>query len=105
MILSSPIELNEMPSSGIGDASEHSEELCELKPAEYVSNRVMEDGEYNGSPLPKSARFVQRLLKGSLVIFSKQSKYNKAGKTYDGRHDKYDEVGFNTYLRKALKEV
>lgn len=99
------IELNEISSLGIGDSLGYSEQLCELKPAEYVSSRVMEDGEYNGLPLPTSARYVQRLLKGSLVIFSKQSIYNKAGKTYDGRHDKYDEDGFNAYLKKQLKEV
>ena len=69
----------------IGDA--FSEELTEIYPMQYIDRIYWDEHSYCGEDLPKSARLVIRVLKGSFVIFKKTSIYNQNPSTYDARHE------------------
>lgn len=98
------LELYELPITGNGDVSESTEQLCEIESGVYINSDYYDEGSYNGEPLPNSARYVQRILKGSLVIFSKNSMYNRHHPTYDGRHNLYSEEDFFDYVNKGVKQ-
>lgn len=76
------------------------EELCEIRPGEYVTPEAWECGEFNGRPLPPGAGPVVRYLKGSFVIFSTRSPYNLNPDTYDARHEKMGEEKFRDYIQR-----
>lgn len=69
------------------------EELVELTDGTYVSR-------YEAAEIASSKinRYVNMLLSGSIVIFSKSSSYNANSKTYDGRHNKMNASEFRTYI-------
>ncbi len=81
------------------------EELTEIKPNEYVDRSVWDSGYYYDGPLPKGARLVSRIQKGALVIFAKQSLYNKDASTYDGRHNKMNTNEFRNYIYKNVRKI
>lgn len=67
----------------------------------------MEDGDLakqNGYKVTDYSRQVTRQLKGSYVIFSKNSLYNRTTGTYDGRHDKMSAETFRAYIEKAYNK-
>ncbi|MFC0517342.1 hypothetical protein ACFFGT_24235 [Mucilaginibacter angelicae] len=97
------IDTAELKSSGVyGESSDYSnEELTEISPLKYVSRSYWDESEYEGKNLPKSARLVTRHLKGSFVIFSKGSFYNRKSSTYDARHNKMTAKEFRNYIEKV----
>jgi serine/threonine protein kinase len=80
------------------------EALLEIEPGEYVEYYHWDHGEYNGNPLPDTARIVDRFLKGAFVFFSKRSIYNRINETYDGRHNKVSELEFRDSMSDAAKQ-
>lgn len=81
------------------------EELLELSPLVYVDRVYSDEGSYNGNPLPKTSRIVDRHFKGDFVVFQKFSKYNRITVTYDGRHNKLNTDEFRRYIAEKVKEV
>lgn len=94
------------PSGVIGalNSERSSEALLELEPGKYVEYHHWDSGEYEGEPLPSTARPVDRFLKGSFVLFSKRSIYNLTSGTYDARHDKMSEVEFKEHIQTVAKK-
>ncbi len=81
------------------------EELVELDSNQYIERYYWDENEYNGESLPEKARLICRYFRGSFVIFSTSSIYNRVSDTYDGRHDKMSEQEFRDYIaRSALRE-
>ena len=86
---------------------DYDEGVSEMSPLEYEDYGVMEDGDLakqNGYKVTDYSRQVTRQLKGSYVIFSKNSLYNRTTGTYDGRHDKMSAETFRTYIEKAYNK-
>lgn len=88
------------------------EEITEINPGMYLPRSVGEEGYYgyddNGYEieLPKFARIVSRHLNGSFVIFCKTAAYNIFNfGTYDGRHNKYDSIEFEQYIRRNVERI
>lgn len=81
------------------------EELVELTANEYVEPSCWDYDEFNGKPLPETARRVQRYLKGSFVIFSTTSMYNQVPDTYDARHDAMSEDQFREYIQRSANQL
>lgn len=79
------------------------EELTEIEPGYYAPPSCWEYDEFEGEPLPHSARRVNRILKGCLVFFSTTSIYNKVSDTYDARHNKMTETEFRKYIENSVK--
>jgi len=90
------------------DPSSIKEKVTELEPGHYVEKEIWEKGylgyneKNNRILLPKSARIVSRYFRGSFVIFSKSSPYNKNHVTYDARHDKMNSKKFRQYIEKCI---
>lgn len=83
---------------------EFDEGVSEISPLEYVDYGVMEDGDLAkqyGYHVTDFSRQIARQLKGSFVIFSKSSFYNRTTGTYDGRHDKMSASDFRTFIEKV----
>ncbi|RAR57128.1 serine/threonine-protein kinase [Paraburkholderia unamae] len=74
------------------------EALTEISPGHYVPYECWDHNEYNGEPLPDSARPASRYLSGAFVFFSTRSTYNGDGRTYDARHNKMSEAEFRAYI-------
>lgn len=58
----------------------------------------------NGYNVTDYSRQVVRQLKGSFVIFSKNSFYNRTTGTYDGRHEKMSGDDFRLYIEKVYEK-
>lgn len=86
------------------DADKISESLTEIAPGEYASYSCWDYGEFNGEPLPESARPVSRFLKGAFVFFSTRSTYNGDPATYDARHNKMTEEEFRYYIERNSRQ-
>ena len=85
----------------------YDEGVSEMSPLEYEDYGVMEDGDLakqKGYNVTDYSRQVTRQLKGSYVIFSKNSLYNRTTGTYDGRHDKMSTETFRAYIEKAYNK-
>lgn len=96
------IETDNLLPSGIYEHTDSEyEELTELEPTKYVNRSVWDQNEYQGKPLPESARVISRYFKGAFVIFRKTSIYNQSSGTYDGRHSKMSAEEFKDYIEKA----
>lgn len=98
------LEAAEVPPSGTDGAylpeSGYKEGICEISPGEYVELDAWEHGEHEDEPLPRGARPLYRILKGSFVIFSTRSHYNLDPATYDARHEKLGEGRFRSYIER-----
>ena len=81
------------------------EEVVELNPGVYVNRWHWDENEYDGEPLPPSARLVMRHTKGAFVVFSKTSSYNQDPSTYDGRHNRMTTSKFRTYIEKSIQHI
>lgn len=82
------------------------QEITEVSPGVYIGISSWEDGECQGNPLPESARRAKRFLKGSFVIFSTRSIYNRlTGKydAYDARHNDMSEDEFRDHIQQLYK--
>lgn len=99
------IECNEIKPCGIYKPGEmgtdFQEECVELENGEYIHRNHWDSKEYQGRPLPNTARLVNRILKGALVIFKKTSIYNDTSETYDGRHQEMGKEAFYGYITEA----
>ena len=90
------------------DSSSLKEKITELEPGHYGEKEIWEKGylgydeKNNRILLPKSARIVSRYFRGSFVIFSKSSPYNKNHVTYDARHDRMNSKKFRQYIEKCI---
>ena len=90
------------------DSSSLKEKITELEPGHYVEKEIWEKGylgydeKNNRILLPKSARIVSRYFRGSFVIFSKSSPYNKNHATYDARHNRMNSKKFRQYIEKCI---
>lgn len=76
------------------------EVLTEISPGKYAKYECWENNEFNGQPLPESARIASRFTRGSFVFFSTRSTYNLDPSTYDGRHNMMTEDEFREYIAK-----
>lgn len=98
------LEAAGVPSSGTEGAyvpeAGFRETVCEIRPGEYVGIDAWEHGEHDDEPLPRGARPLSRILKGSFVIFSTRSHYNLDPATYDARHQKMGEERFRLYIQR-----
>jgi serine/threonine protein kinase len=74
------------------------ETLTEISPGRYAPYAFWDQNEYNGEPLPESARPAGRYLAGAFVFFSTRSFYNQTPGTYDARHNKMSEEAFRAYI-------
>jgi len=92
------------PVSGDQKFKEYGEEpLTEIEPEFYTDYEYGEFNDFNGEPLPDTARQIIRVLRGSFVIFCKTSPYNRIRETYDGRHDKLNSVEFRKHVEDLIK--
>ncbi|WP_434626457.1 protein kinase [Pseudomonas sp. Z5-35] len=80
---------------------EHSEELTEIAPGVYAPLNAWFENEYRGRPLSEEARRVTRLSRGSFVIFSTSSVYNRVPGTYDARHNTMSADEFRAYIQRS----
>lgn len=76
------------------------EALTEVSPGHYAPYECWNHDEYNGEPLPESARPAGRYLTGAFVFFSTRSTYNAEPSTYDARHNKMSEEQFRAYIER-----
>lgn len=101
------LALVHLPATGIypdfKDAASVSEELLELGPGEYAHRNSWDENEHEGEPLPREARLIVRILRGSLVIFQKTSLYNQLAETYLAPHNKVDDERFRQQIA-ALRQ-
>jgi predicted HTH transcriptional regulator len=73
------------------------EDLMELTTGEFVER----EKENDDNVFKNFYRYVTIILSGSIVIFSKWSRYNAVSSTYDGRHNKMSADAFRQYISKA----
>ncbi len=100
------LEADEIEPTGVEGAlnsAKSSEALLEIEPGKYVEYHHWDIGEYEGEPLPLTARPIDRFLKGSFVLFSKRSIYNRTSGTYDARHNKMSEMEFKDHIQTAAR--
>ena len=100
------LEVDEVEPTGVEgalDSTKTSEALLEIEPGKYVEYKYWDYGEFDGKPLPKTARPVGRYLKGSFVLFSKRSIYNRTNATYDAWHNKMSETEFKKQIEASAK--
>lgn len=88
---------NTVSSDGIYQA------LAEVSLGNFTSPDCFEYNEFEGNPLPSSARIVTRYLKGAFVFFCTSSTYNRDTSTYDARHNKMSELTFREYIARNAK--
>ncbi|SEP40693.1 protein-tyrosine kinase [Methylobacterium sp. ap11] len=79
--------------------------VCELTPGHYVTYDAWDRSQYLGQPLPKTARFLTRTLKGAFVIFAKGSWYNRDPATYDARHQRMSSDEFRNYIARHAERL
>ncbi len=73
--------------------------LIEDYPGNYVISKLARYERYeDGTEFPKDYKIVDRFIKGSFVIFSKQSIYNHVPGTYDARHNTMNSNEFHKYI-------
>jgi serine/threonine protein kinase len=87
---------------GALDSDGISETLTEITPGVYYPYLHWDYNDFNGQPLPETARPVTRYLKGSFVFFSTNSAYNNTSETYDARHNKMTEELFRSYIERHV---
>lgn len=91
----------------INDSSTEIEELVEDTPGHYIKPDNFVYGVYDydlGNRLPSTARYINRIFKGELLIVLKTSFYNSLPATYDGRHGQCSPSQFREYIG-HIKEV
>lgn len=88
------------------------EEVLEVKPGWYVErafwdmNHLGHDENGNLKLVPRSSRLISRKINGgAFVIFPKLSAYNRNSATYDGRHNKVDDITFHEYIKQVVEKL
>lgn len=111
------LELDELKPSGVYEIEDdeepyektHNEEfVAELYPGQYNKPDIVEyRSEYQdmGYDIPKTARTISRIFRGTFVIFNKRSTYNLTSSTYDGRHNKMNTDEFRNYIQKNINRI
>ena len=80
------------------------EALTELNPGEYVDIAAWDSGYWgedergNSLKIPGHSRRIRRTFNGTYVLFSKSSYYNQISGTYDGEHNKMNDVQFREFV-------
>lgn len=107
------LETGELKPSGVYDdlGDLDYEEVLELRPGVYVERYHSDAGFYghdedgNEVPLPRGARVVSRVFRGSFVVVAKASTYNcdPENDAYDGRHARMSPDEFRTYIERQLE--
>jgi len=96
------------PIFDFNDSSTEIEELVEDTPGHYIKPDYFVYGVYDydsGKPLPETARRINRIFKGELLILLKTSFYNSLAETYDGRHGQCSPSQFREYIGHIKDEV
>ncbi|EFI5781548.1 protein kinase [Escherichia coli] len=88
-----------MKISGPVTSSTMDEYMVEITPGNYIPPDCWEINEYQGKPLPETARIVSRYIKGSFVFFCKSSTYNRISQTYNA----WQNVGENEFRKLIAK--
>lgn len=107
------IEQMELPESGVYLTDEDDdtprricdhEELVDLGGGEYAERGAWDRGfTYDPEdPLPDSARLVNRILRGDLMLVGKASVWNGSGQTYNGLHNKLGSAGVRQLIENGL---
>ncbi|MDR8525101.1 protein kinase domain-containing protein [Shewanella fidelis] len=105
------LESNEIVPTGIPNTLGYkgiSEELTEVYPGVYSDYTSWEYHEFEGNPLPDSARRAQRFLNGSFVFFCTSSIYNRlTGKydAYNAGHNSISEDEFRAFIKQGAEYV
>jgi serine/threonine protein kinase len=81
------------------------EALTEISPGHYAPYTCWDYNEYDGKPLPDSARPAGRYLTGAFAFFSTRSTYNGDPSTYDARHNKMSEEQFRAYIARNAQRA
>lgn len=81
----------------------YAEELCEMPPLEYHPLEAMENMSQQDY-VRLRPRHIVRFLKGSLVVFHKNSIYNRKVAKYQGEHSKYTVSDFRQYIVQLADE-
>lgn len=81
----------------------YAEELCEMAPLKYHPLEVMENMSQQDY-VRLRPRHIVRYLKGSLVVFHKNSIYNRKVAKYQGEHSKYTVSDFRQYIVQLADE-
>ena len=103
------LESNEIDPTGIPNTLSYkgiSEELTEVYPGVYSDYTSWEYHEFEGNPLPDSARRAQRFLNGSFVFFCTSSIYNRlTGKydAYNAGHNSISEDEFRAFIKQVAE--
>lgn len=104
------LDCAELQPSGVYKELEgRNEELLQLEPGKYAERSYWDENFYgyddNGHeiPLPDGACVIERVFRGSFVIFAKASTYNMISETYDGRHNKMSAIKFREYINKSIE--
>lgn len=82
--------------------------VAELYPGQYDKPDMVEyrsEYEEMGYDIPKTARTVSRIFRGTYVIFNKRSTYNLTSSTYDGRHNKMNTDEFRNYIQRNINRI
>lgn len=81
------------------------EQLLELSPGKYIEDYHINYGQYNGQPLPPTAREIDLVLKGTYCIFAKGSTYNSISSTYSAYQNKYSAEDFKKFIEAIIKRI
>lgn len=100
------LECAPLEPSGVYESNERGyEEVLDLGGGSYVERIYWDHGEYDGEPLPDTAKPVSRYFEGAFVIFQKTSTYNKIPSTYDGRHSKMTSNEFRRHIEQMIELI
>ena len=80
------------------------EELVDLGGGEYAERGAWDRGFTHDpeDPLPDSARLVNRILRGDLMLVGKASVWNGSAQTYNGLHNKLGSAGVRQLIENGL---
>lgn len=106
------LETSPLAPSGVYKTNTYEqEEVTELTPGKYVDFNVWEANEYQGKPIPRTARQVRRVFTGDFAIFPKESIYNidlsriGLGDAYDARHNQMSPSDFRQYIQRIVNKL
>jgi hypothetical protein len=100
------LEAAEMePILGVASVHRNRELLLEIAPTQYISSEHWYEDQFEGCPLPTTARLIERYVSGAFVIFHKRSTYNLDPATYDGRHNYATADVFRQYINRQAERL
>lgn len=110
------LEADELEPSGVYEVEQGEEpyekthdreEVTQIYPGQYEDYNYIENSSYREQDdyeyeSPKDMKHITRWFRGSFVIFSKRSVYNRTSSTYDGRHNKMSTDEFRDYIQQSV---